>query len=175
MRFGELLKEWWANKHGIQVGARYSNEMFGIPMDWTAEVTAIRPWTYSHKFLVNNFANNGVSLGFPYGGNSRYGEVANESWLNRRTKLTLKYSYLKHGYDRENEFFGGDPTVSYEKRNELYDDATKWLMGDIRVTDYITFGLDYEVYNDAFIYMKLDKYLSSPGDMFINVGMNLDF
>lgn len=175
LRFGELFNDWWANKHGIQLGARYSNELFSIPMDWSAEITVLRPWTYSHKFFINDYTNNGISLGFPYGGNSRYGEICNESWLNRRTKMTVKYTYLKHGYDTDSDVYGGDPTVSYEERNEKYDNSTKWLMGDIRVTDFVSFGLQYEVYNDAYISVKMDKYLSEPTDLYFNVGMNLDF
>ena len=175
LRFSELFGKWWANKHGFQFGTKYSNELFSIPMNWSGEITLLRPWTYSHKFFINNYTNNGISLGFPYSGNSQFAEFENESWLNRRTKISMKYTYLKHGYDKDDEFFGGDPTISYEKRNPKFDNDTQWLMGVIRVIDYFTFDIQYEIYNDAYLNFELIKYLSEPQDLFINMGFNLDF
>jgi len=175
LRFGELFKDWWANKHGWQLGIRYSHQLFSLPMDWQTEFSALRPWTYSHKFFINNYTNNGVCLGLPFGGNSRLLEISNHSWLNRRTRLDFKYSYLKHGYDGENEYFGGDPTVSYEKRNEQYDHSTQWLMGDLQVTDYFSLRLNYEIYNDAYWSVEMKKYFSGSEDFFMNMGINLDF
>ncbi|MBN2281550.1 MAG: hypothetical protein JXQ65_13290 [Candidatus Marinimicrobia bacterium] len=175
MRFSELFNQWWANKHGLQMGVRFSNELISLPMNWTAEMTRIRPWTYTHKYFINNYTNNGLSLGFPYGGNSQLLEFFNETRINRRTQFKLGYTHLKHGYDTADNFFGGDPRISYEKRNPELDYATKWLMGDIQTIDFLTFDLQYEIYNDSYIYMQIVNHFDNKKDLFINLGMKLDF
>ncbi len=175
LRFGELFNQWWANKHGLQLGLRYSHHILSKPTDWTAEVSFIRPWTYTHKFSINNYTNNGISLGFPYAGNSQLYEITNRTYLNRRTKLSLTYTYLKHGYDENDQYYGGDPTISYEWRDEVYDNATKWLMGDIQTTERITARCRYEIYNDAYLKLELTQHLSGEQHLFINTAINLDF
>jgi len=175
MRFSEFFNDWWANKHGLQLGARFSNEIFSLPMNWNAEMTHLRPWTYTHKNFINNYTNNGLSLGFPYGGNSRLYEFTNETWVNRRTRIKLGYTHLEHGYDNENGFFGGDPTISYEMRNNELDNATNWLMGDIQTFNYFTVDLRYEIYNDSYINLEIIKHFDHENDLFINTGISLDF
>ncbi|MFP4546657.1 MAG: capsule assembly Wzi family protein [Fidelibacterota bacterium] len=175
LRFDELFDQWWANKHGLQLGIRYSHHIFGKPTNWTGEASFIRPWTYSHKFFINNYTNNGISLGFPYAGNSQLYEITNRTFINRRTKLSLVYTHLKHGYDEDDQYYGGDPTISYERRNEIYDNATEWLMGDLRTTELLTLNLRYEFYNDAYLKLEMIKHLSGEQNLFINTALNLDF
>ena len=143
-------------------------------MNWNAELTRLRPWTYTHKFFINNYTNNGICLGFPHSGNSRLVEFTNETWINRRTKLKLGYIDLKHGFDDDNNYYGGDPTISYELRNPSFDNSTKWLMGDINTSRYFTMNLRYEIYNDSYINLKIIKHFENEKDLFINTGINLD-
>jgi hypothetical protein len=135
----------------------------------------LRPWTYTHKFFINNYTSNGICLGFPHAGNSRFYELTNTTRFNRRTQMTLNYSFLKHGQDTETEYFGGDPKISYDLRNQNLDNATKWLMGDIRTSKYLSAQIKYEVYNDAYLRFEITQYLSGDQNTFVNTGINLDF
>ncbi len=175
LRFGELFNKWWANKHGIQIGANYSQELFSIPITWQIEAMAVRPWTYSHKYFINTYTNNGVALGFPYAGNAQLIELSTSSWLTRRTRLQLRYQQLKQGLDDTNQFYGGDPTISYEMRDKQLDNTTEWLMGNIDIRQSLTLQLDYEFINDSFLVFKCQRDFTGDQDLFIDAGIALDF
>jgi len=151
MQFGQLGEHWWANKHALQIGTRLSPTIASFPVNIQAEYTAIRPWTYSHKTLTTNYTHNGVCLGFPYGANSQAGFCQIHTAFSRRLSITGQYLYLRQGVDDATHFWGGDPTVSYELRDTTYDQSTKWLMGDIRITNQFKVIGCYELFNDFFI------------------------
>ena len=158
MRFSELGKQWWANKHAWQAGMRWSPNIATLPFDFQAEFTAVRPWTYSHKTLTTNYTHNSICLGFPYGANSQTWYFKIGTALSRRLTLTSEYLILKKGVDDSTHFWGGDATVSYELRDEQYDHATKWLMGDIETTNQLKVAGRYEIFNDFFIKAGINLY-----------------
>lgn len=56
---------WWANKWGIQLGAKYYNA-FGIPnLDLQVEHNRVRPFTYSHRDSVANYTHYNQPLAHP--------------------------------------------------------------------------------------------------------------
>jgi len=60
---------WWANKWGIQVGAKYI-DAFGINnLDLQLEHNRIRPFAYSHRDSVANYTHYNQPLAHPLGGN----------------------------------------------------------------------------------------------------------
>lgn len=158
MRFSELGKHWWANKHALQAGARYSTNIGAFPVDLQAEFTAVRPWTYTHKTLTTDYTQNGICLGFPYGPNSQAWFFRGATYLSRRTQIECQFINLKHGVDvpKDTLFWGGDPTVSYELRDTTFDNSTKWLMGDIDTSNRLKIGFRYELFNDIFIECGLE-------------------
>lgn len=175
LRFGELGNDWWANKHGLQGGFQYSSQLAGFPLDFIVEYTQVRPWTYSHKFLTTNYTNNGISLGFPYGGNSQYFLFRNELWLSSRMKIFTQYTYLKHGYDDMENFWGGNPAIMYTKRDQQFDNSTKWLMGTINNIKTIDINLDYEFMNDCFVVFHLLQQTNhNETNYFFDIGLKLD-
>ncbi|MFA7710171.1 MAG: capsule assembly Wzi family protein [Candidatus Neomarinimicrobiota bacterium] len=151
MQFGQLGEEWWANKHALQIGLRLSPTIASFPVDIQAEYTAVRPWTYSHKTLTTNYTHNGICLGFPYGANSQAGFCQITTAFSRRLTVTSEFLYLRQGVDDDTHFWGGDPTVSYESRDRVYDQSTKWLMGDVQTTNQFKVIGCYELFNDFFI------------------------
>lgn len=60
---------WWANKWGIQLGAKYVNA-FGIDnLDLQVEMNRVRPFTYSHRDSVANYTHYNQPLAHPLGAN----------------------------------------------------------------------------------------------------------
>lgn len=151
MRFGELGKHWWANKHALQAGVRLAPTLASIPIDVQMEFTAVRPWLYTHKTLTTDYTQNGICLGFPYGANAQAGYLKIGAAFSRRFSVSGDFLHLRQGVDSNGNYWGGDPTVSYESRNTDYDYSTKWLMGDIKTTDQIKIIGSYELFNDFFL------------------------
>ena len=70
-----LLKEiragngWWANKQAWQLGAKYINA-FGIKgLKLQAEYNQVRPYTYTHGLVSQNYSHYGKPLAHPLGAN----------------------------------------------------------------------------------------------------------
>lgn len=62
-------KGWWANKWGIQLGAKYV-DAFGIKnLDLQGEINRVRPYTYSHYDTVANYTHYNQPLAHPLGAN----------------------------------------------------------------------------------------------------------
>jgi len=60
---------WWANKFGIQAGAKYI-DAFGVPnLDLQGEYNMVRPYTYSHNSMFGNYSSYQQSLAHPLGAN----------------------------------------------------------------------------------------------------------
>ena len=64
-------KGWWGNKQGWQIGGKYINA-FGIKgLKLQMEYNEVRPYTYSHGVVEQNYANYGIPLAHPLGANFR--------------------------------------------------------------------------------------------------------
>jgi hypothetical protein len=60
---------WWANKYGVQMGAKYINA-FGLKnLDLQGELNMVRPFTYSHYDSVANYTHYNQPLAHPLGAN----------------------------------------------------------------------------------------------------------
>jgi hypothetical protein len=60
---------WWANKWGLQLGAKYI-DAFGVPnLDIQVESNRIRPFTYSHNNIISNATHYNQPLAHPLGAN----------------------------------------------------------------------------------------------------------
>ena len=160
LRFGELGRHWWANKHAVQAGARFAPTITTLPIDLQIEFTAVRPWTYSHKTLTTDYTHNAICLGFPYGANCQSWFAQVRVYFSRRCLLTGQYLLLKQGEDDATHFWGGNPTVSYELRDTTYNHSMKWLMGAIRTTNRFSITGRYEIVNDCYIKTGLEFFTS---------------
>lgn len=178
-KLDEIGKKWWANKHVLQGGMRFSTHILNFPTDFQLEFTAARPWTYTHKTLTTNYTNNGFCLGFPYGPNSQLLFLRGETYLSRKTHLSLEFHNLKHGIDESDKIWGGDITKPYSLRDPAYDHSTDWLMGKIETTQRVKAKILYEIFNDSFLIVGFDYYLSelennTQKDIFANIGIKIN-
>ena len=179
LRFGELGRQWWANKQAVQAGLRWSTFVLQCPVNLQVEFSAVRPWTYTHQSISANYAHNGFALGFPYGPNSQMLYLFADAYFNRRSYLMTEYSYLRHGKDADAKVWGGDILSSYLDRDENFDHSTTWLMGPIETTHFIKMRLHYELFNDCYVipglyYLKRTFRQNSEQDLFMYIGLTID-
>jgi hypothetical protein len=98
----------WANKWGIQAGAKYI-DAFGVKnLDLQVETNRVRPFTYSHNDSIANYTHYNQPLAHPLGANfkefigiARY--QPGPKWL-----LQGKLFYWKQGIDSSTESFGSN-------------------------------------------------------------------
>lgn len=62
-------KGWWANKFGVQAGAKYIDAFSVKNLDLQGEVNLVRPFSYSHYDSVANYTHYNQPLAHPLGAN----------------------------------------------------------------------------------------------------------
>lgn len=99
---------WWANKFGIQLGAKYI-DAFGLAnLDLQGELNIVRPYTYSHDTQFGSYTNYQQPIAHPLGAN--FSELIGIVRYQPVPKLTLKAKLIaaKIGRDGTGENWGAD-------------------------------------------------------------------
>lgn len=112
---------WWANKFGIQAGAKYV-DAFGIDnLDLQGEVNVMRPYTYSHNTLYANYSNFEQSMAHPLGAN--FTEIAGILRYQPvpRLNVTGKLALIQIGRDTTGVNWGSDVLKSYVTREQEFN------------------------------------------------------
>ncbi|MDP2172664.1 MAG: hypothetical protein Q8J62_02705, partial [Candidatus Cloacimonadaceae bacterium] len=73
LRYAELFGNWWGNKWAVQSGVALDLPALSftenLPPRLTLELTAVRPWTYTHYMNHTMYSHDGRPLGYPKGSN----------------------------------------------------------------------------------------------------------
>ena len=141
--------DWWGNKFGYQLGAKYINA-FGIKsLDAQIEWNQVRPYTYSHYNQNGNYSHYKQALAHPLGANFN-------EWIGtvnyQVSPLLNIYSslYLIHkGEDADSLSYGGDINVPNSARPGDYDHT----VGQGAAADIIFWssGITYELTSGLFL------------------------
>lgn len=135
---------YWANKWGMQFGAKYI-DAFGIKnLDLQIEHNRVRPFTYSHNDSVSNYTHYNQPLAHPLGANfkefigiARYQPAP--KWL-----IEGKLIYSQQGRDSSNISYGSNIFLPngppYRTMNFGYNIGTGWKTN----VTYASFLLSYE-------------------------------
>ncbi len=114
---------WWANKQAFQVGFK-SFDLFGIKkLNFQLEYNYVRPYTYAHGSVQQNYGHYNQPLAHPMGAN--FWEIA--TFLNYRIKrlfIEAKCVYTVYGADSSSTDYGRDVFVSYTNRPNDYGNFT---------------------------------------------------
>lgn len=97
---------WWANKWGLQLGAKYIDAFTIKNLDLQLELNRVRPFTYSHRDSVANYTHYNQPLAHPLGAN--FNEVIAMARYQPAPKWTIlgKIFYWKQGLDTGGRSFG---------------------------------------------------------------------
>ncbi len=120
-----LLKEiksqnkWWGNKWGIQAG--YKTSQFIVKdLYFQVEFNVVRPYTYSHKYAVQNYGHLNASVTHPLGAN--FYELLNiVSYKKNEMRFTHKLTFAAFGVDTDSLNYGQDIFRSYSDRAHDYN------------------------------------------------------
>jgi len=135
-------KGWWANKQGWQLGAKYINAFKVKGLTLQAEYNQVRPYTYSHGSVQQNYASYGQALAHPLGANFKE-YLGFVSYRARRWMLSLQGVYAVQGRDPGNVNLGSNIFLSYTTRPYDYGHKTTQgekftlLQSDLRFTYYL--------------------------------------
>jgi hypothetical protein len=142
---------WWANKWGIQVGAKYV-DAFGIKnLDLQLEHNRVRPFTYSHRDSVANYTHYNQPLAHPMGANlSEFIGIARYQPVIKWT-VTAKLIYYTQGRDSSSRSFGSNIFLPnpppYRIGDFGYDIGSGWKTNVL----YASLLVSYELRENLFI------------------------
>ncbi|MBI1342844.1 MAG: hypothetical protein GC171_07920 [Terrimonas sp.] len=142
---------WWANKWGLQMGARYIDAFNIRNLDLQVEMNAVRPFTYSHRDSVANYTHYNQPLAHPLGANfreligiARYQPAPR--WL-----LIGKLMAWKQGLDIGAQSYGSNIFLPNVPPFRMGDYGYKIGSGMEAKTVYASFLLSYELRENLFI------------------------
>jgi hypothetical protein len=142
---------WWANKFGIQLGAKYI-DAFGIKnLDLQLEHNRVRPFTYSHRDSVANYTHYNQPLAHPLMANfkeligiARYQPAP--KWL-----IVAKAIFYQQGRDSDSISYGSNiflPSgLPYRISDYGFDIGSGWKTN----VSYASLLISYELKENLFL------------------------
>lgn len=95
------------NKWGVQLGVRGTDPFRIKGLHYLAEFNTVRPYTFSERVSVLNYAHFNEPLGHPYGANFR--EVLGMlSYSFHRFQISTQLLYSRYGLDKDGQNYGRD-------------------------------------------------------------------
>jgi hypothetical protein len=118
-------KGWWGNKQGWQLGAKYVNAFKVKGLSLQAEYNEVRPYTYTHGIVAQNYAHYGMPLAHPFGANFRefLGFI---TYRKNNWQITVQGMAVIIGKDSlsATSNIGQNIFLSYTTRNKEYGNYT---------------------------------------------------
>ena len=131
---------WWGNKQGLQLGFK-SFDLFTLKnLTFQTEFNAVRPYTYAHGSVQQNYGHYNQSLAHPLGANF----TESVSFLNYRHKkwiMEAEFLYAVCGKDKDGKNYGGNIFESYTTRPSEY--YNKFWQGERTDITYTRFKIGY--------------------------------
>ena len=154
-----IVSGWWANKYGFQVGFK-TFDLFKIKnLAFQTEYNFVRPFTYSHGSVYQNYGHFNQALAHPLGANF-IESVSFLRYFYRSFSFEAKFLYSEYGADESPVYFGHNIYTSYKQRASEYGNFTKQGVKTILV------------YKD----FKVSYLINSRNNMIFEVGIsNRDF
>ena len=142
---------WWANKWGLQVGAKYVNALGIKNLDLQLEYNRVRPFTYSHGDSVANYTHYNQPMAHPLGAN--FSETIGILRYQPAPKWTLlaKAMYWKQGLDTGGRSFGSNIFLPNTAPPRQGDFGYVIVSGIESSTTFLSLLLSYELKENLFI------------------------
>jgi hypothetical protein len=109
----------WKNKFGYQIGAKYFNAFKVDNLLLQIEYNRVRPYTYSHNTIVNNYGHNNQPMAHLWGANFSEAIIIGR-YNYRRWFADAKFIFGVRGFDfndgTDNFSYGGDIYRDYNDR-----------------------------------------------------------
>lgn len=145
-KFSELFLErrgWWANKYGVQLGAKYI-DAFGVQnLDIQAEYNTVRPYTYTFRSAEANYTHYNQPLAHPLGANFREFLARVQYRPKPRWAIRGQLLWADYGLDTLSSNWGSDIFRSYTEIEQQYGNQTGQGISTQQLQCYIE--LQYEL------------------------------
>lgn len=116
---------WWANKQGWQFGVKYINALGIKGLKLQGEYNEVRPYTYTHGLVDQNYGHYGQALAHPLGANFKEfnGSVA---YRKKKWEIAWRVMFAKVGKDTAGtgSNVGQNIFLSYNTRSADYGNRT---------------------------------------------------
>lgn len=110
---------WWANKQGVQLGFKGFNLFTLKNLTIQGEVNVVRPYTYAHGSVQQNYGHANLSLAHPQGANFAEA-VGFLTWRYKKLLIEGKLLACRYGLDTAGLDYGHNIFVSYLQRPNDY-------------------------------------------------------
>lgn len=141
----KAMNGWWGNKHGAQLGFR-ALDLFAVKeLSFRTEFNAVRPYTYSHGSVQQNYSHYNQPLAHPIGAN--FTEWI--SFINYRYKkwsAQLEILSAVYGKDKDSVNYGGNIFKPYSNRPSDY--GNKFWQGLKTNLFFSNFRISYKLPSD---------------------------
>jgi hypothetical protein len=159
----EFLKSsgWWANKYGIQLGAKYMDVAKIKNLDAQIEFNMVRPYTYSHYNIsyggdtMANYTNYNQALAHPLGANFtefmfkiRYSPIP-------KLNMELKYFVINKGLDSGAQLFGNDIFANTNTNNIPNSFGVRQNQGFNNNINILALNASYQIWHNVFLEMDM--------------------
>jgi hypothetical protein len=133
---------WWANKQGWQFGAKYINAFKVKGLTLQVEYNEVRPYTYTHGSVQQNYASYGQPLAHPFGANFKE-YLGFASYRANRWMLSFQGVTATIGMDSTKKNQGQNIFLPYTTRVRDYGNKTtqgvrtQFMQSDVKLTYYL--------------------------------------
>lgn len=157
---------WWANKYGIQLGAKYIDAFNIKNLDLQVEHNRVRPFTYSHRDSVANYTHYNQPLGHPLMANfqefiaiGRYQPFP--KWL-----IQGKLIYYQQGRDSSVVSYGSNiflPSVApYRMSDYGFDIGSGWKTNVFYASLLVSYELRENLFLELFGVLRKEETKTAP-------------
>lgn len=143
-------KGWWANKQGWQLGFKYVDAFKVKGLTIHAEYNEVRPYTYSHGSVPQNYAHYGQPLAHPMGANFKE-YLGFITYRKNRIMISAQGVYTIIGKDTAGSNLGQNIFLSYTTRPFEYGHKTtqgiktNLLQSDLKLTYFVLPAMNLRV------------------------------
>jgi len=155
---------WWGNKQAFQLGFK-SYDIFKISnLFFQTEYNFVRPYTYSHRAVIQNYGHYNQPLAHPYGANF-WESVSFLKYNFGRFYFQYKFLYSIIGEDEDGKNYGKDIYKSYNSaENEYNNFVGQGLKTTLVYNDFRASYLINPSYNLNFTIGLTDRTLSNSAE-----------
>lgn len=172
--FSKIGKHWHGNKTALNLGTKFSSEIYETPIDLQIEFTRIEPYTFSHRIDNLSYDNFDLPLTSDQPPNSYQFDFSINADFSPRFKIVSNFAYTKWGKNYSNDGglvnVGGDIKLG---KQESDSDTVFFLNGKIETIYKINLKMTYEIFRNIKIKANFysTKFSSGSSSLILLIGL----
>jgi hypothetical protein len=167
---------WWANKYGIQIGAKAIEPFKCKGLFIQSEFNVVRPFTYSHGSTLQNYAHLNQPLAHPIGANF-WESISLIRYQLKNFIVSNQFNVALYGTDSSSALsYGGNIYQSYRNRaQEYYNRIGQGVSNHLVYNKFsISWCMDKAInlrIELAHVYRHITSQIGSNTEHFITIGI----